>query len=89
MKMLVDPDIRCRDALWGVSAYADSKVLTTVVPTAMIFDDHDIRDDWNTSQSWREEMAATDWWHDRIVGGLAFVLLLSGEWLLRKQQGLV
>ena len=23
------------------------------VPTAMIFDDHDVRDDWNTSQVWR------------------------------------
>jgi hypothetical protein len=37
----------------------------------MIFDDHDVRDDWNTSHSWREDMQSTDWWHDRIVGGLA------------------
>ncbi len=37
----------------------------------MIFDDHDIRDDWNTSASWRRDMWATDWWRDRIVGGLA------------------
>ena len=26
------------------------------VPSAMIFDDHDIHDDWNTSISWLEEM---------------------------------
>ena len=38
---------------------------------AMIFDDHDIRDDWNTSWTWRQDMEATSWWHDRIVGGLA------------------
>jgi hypothetical protein len=37
----------------------------------MIFDDHDIRDDWNTSWSWRQQMESTSWWHDRIVGGLA------------------
>ncbi len=37
----------------------------------MIFDDHDIRDDWNTSWSWRQDMEATTWWHDRVVGGLA------------------
>ena len=37
----------------------------------MIFDDHDIRDDWNTSLSWKEEMEATSWWHGRIVAGLA------------------
>ena len=37
----------------------------------MIFDDHDIRDDWNTSAQWRREIARLPWWHDRIVGGLA------------------
>ncbi len=45
--------------------------LLSTVPSAMIFDDHDIRDDWNTSQSWRREMEATSWWHGRIVAGLA------------------
>ncbi|GAA1141499.1 alkaline phosphatase D family protein [Nocardioides aquiterrae] len=44
--------------------------LLSTLPSAMIFDDHDIRDDWNTSWSWKQRMAATDWWHDRIVGGL-------------------
>ena len=44
-------------------------VLSTV-SSAMIFDDHDIRDDWNTSRAWREQMAATSWWQGRIVGGL-------------------
>ena len=45
--------------------------LLSTVPTAMIFDDHDIRDDWNTSRLWQDDMRATSWWHDRIVGGLA------------------
>jgi hypothetical protein len=45
--------------------------LLSTLPSAMIFDDHDIRDDWNTSQAWKDEMEATDWWHGRIVGGLA------------------
>jgi PhoD-like phosphatase len=45
--------------------------LLSTLPSLMIFDDHDIRDDWNTSAQWRREMEATSWWHGRIVGGLA------------------
>jgi hypothetical protein len=44
-------------------------VLATI-PSAMIFDDHDIHDDWNTSAVWRKQMQATSWWQDRIEGGL-------------------
>ena len=44
--------------------------LLSTLPSAMIFDDHDIRDDWNTSLAWKKEMEATDWWHGRIVAGL-------------------
>jgi hypothetical protein len=40
------------------------------VPGSMIFDDHDVHDDWNTSAAWRDEMARTDWWSERIIGGL-------------------
>jgi hypothetical protein len=36
----------------------------------MIFDDHDVLDDWNTSRAWRDEMLATDWWAERITGAL-------------------
>jgi hypothetical protein len=54
-------------------AWADpaNRWVLSTVPTAMIFDDHDIRDDWNTSMDWRREMEATSWWHGRIVAGLA------------------
>ncbi|MGI8870337.1 MAG: alkaline phosphatase D family protein [Mycobacteriales bacterium] len=53
---------------WGDPAI---RWLLSTVPTAMIFDDHDVRDDWNTSESWRAEMKATDWWQERIVSGLS------------------
>ena len=45
--------------------------LLSTLPSSMIFDDHDIRDDWNTSQQWHRKMNAKPWWHQRIVGGLA------------------
>jgi hypothetical protein len=44
--------------------------LLSTLPTSMIFDDHDVHDDWNTSHAWREEMAATGWWAARITGAL-------------------
>ncbi|RAY13577.1 alkaline phosphatase family protein [Actinomadura craniellae] len=44
--------------------------LLSTVPSLMVFDDHDVRDDWNTSHAWREQVAALPWWHRRIVGGL-------------------
>jgi hypothetical protein len=45
--------------------------LFATVPTAMIFDDHEMIDDWNTSASWRGDMSEQSWWDDRITGGLA------------------
>ncbi|MCV7168422.1 alkaline phosphatase family protein [Mycobacterium manitobense] len=45
--------------------------LMSTVPTAMIFDDHDIRDDWNTSEAWRTDVKKMPWWRDRIRAGLA------------------
>jgi hypothetical protein len=54
-------------------SWSDPQVrwLMSTVPTSMIFDDHDVRDDWNTSQSWRDELEATSWWEERIVGALS------------------
>ena len=45
--------------------------LLSTLPSAMIFDDHDVRDDWNTSYAWRQDVERTGWWHERIVSGLA------------------
>ncbi|MEV7014256.1 alkaline phosphatase D family protein [Streptomyces sp. NPDC093991] len=44
--------------------------LLSTVPTCMIFDDHDVIDDWNTSASWVEDMRATSWWRERVLSGL-------------------
>ncbi|GAB2970150.1 alkaline phosphatase D family protein [Saccharothrix stipae] len=54
-------------------SWADPEIrwLMSVVPTSMIFDDHDVRDDWNTSRTWREQMATKRWWPERIRAGLA------------------
>jgi hypothetical protein len=49
-------------------AWSDPAVrwLFSVVPTAMIFDDHDVQDDWNISASWRRGHSANPWWERRI-----------------------
>ena len=44
--------------------------LLSTVSSAMIFDDHDVHDDWNTSQDWLDEWRSKPWWNERIVGGL-------------------
>ncbi|ALV35961.1 alkaline phosphatase D family protein [Streptomyces sp. CdTB01] len=44
--------------------------LLSTVPTCMIFDDHDVIDDWNTSAAWVEDMRATPWWRERLLSGL-------------------
>jgi hypothetical protein len=45
--------------------------LLSTVGTMMMFDDHDVHDDWNTSIAWLEEMRAHDWWQTRIEAALA------------------
>jgi PhoD-like phosphatase len=42
--------------------------LMSTVPSAMIFDDHDVHDDWNTSRDWVAAMRAKPWWAERIEG---------------------
>ncbi len=49
----------------------DCRWLLSTLPTAMIFDDHDIRDDWNTSAAWRAEVRKARWWQRHIRAGLA------------------
>jgi hypothetical protein len=44
--------------------------LLSTVSTSMIFDDHDVIDDWNISAAWVRDMRRTDWWDERIVGAL-------------------
>ena len=56
-----------------LESWTDPEVrwIMSTIPSCMIFDDHDIRDDWNTSHAWRVDMQATDWWQERVVGGLS------------------
>lgn len=42
--------------------------LLSTVPSTMIFDDHDMHDDWNISEAWVEKMRAKPWWNERIIG---------------------
>nr|WP_202501210.1 alkaline phosphatase D family protein [Streptomyces sp. SID5785] len=44
--------------------------LLSTVPSCMIFDDHDLIDDWNTSAAWLADMRATPWWRERLLSGL-------------------
>jgi hypothetical protein len=44
--------------------------MLSTVPSAMIFDDHDLRDDWNISADWRATMSTLAWWQRRVVAGL-------------------
>jgi PhoD-like phosphatase len=41
------------------------------VSTSMLWDDHDMSDDWNISRSWVEEMRERPWWHRRAIGCIA------------------
>jgi len=45
--------------------------LLSVLSSAMIFDDHDVHDDWNISEAWTEQMRAKPWWEERILGAYA------------------
>ncbi|GAB7190402.1 alkaline phosphatase D family protein [Kineococcus sp. NUM-3379] len=53
---------------WGTPAV---RWLLSTVPTCMLLDDHDLRDDWNTSLTWRREVTGEAWWRDRVVGAFA------------------
>lgn len=44
--------------------------LLSCVPSFMIFDDHDVIDDWNTSSAWRARVEQRPWWTGRIQGAL-------------------
>ncbi len=54
-------------------SWTDAQVrwLLSTIPSSMVFDDHEMIDDWNTSAAWRRRTTATDWWDERIAGGLA------------------
>jgi PhoD-like phosphatase len=58
-------------------AWSDPPIrwLLSTLPSATVFDDHDVIDDWNTSLAWVEEMRQKDWWNRRVVGAfMAYAL---------------
>jgi PhoD-like phosphatase len=76
----------------------DIRWLLSAVPSTMIFDDHEVHDDWNISDSWIEEMRTRPWWPERITGAfMAYYLYqhlgnlsppeLAAESLLHELQG--
>jgi hypothetical protein len=44
--------------------------LFSTVSLSMVWDDHDMSDDWNISRSWHEEMDRKHWWHERAIAGI-------------------
>jgi hypothetical protein len=52
---------------WSIS---EVRWLLSTVPTVMIFDDHEIHDDWNSSASWAAEMAARPRWREHLHAAL-------------------
>lgn len=44
--------------------------LLSTVPTAMIFDDHELVDNWDVSAAWVAEKRATPGWDERLTGAL-------------------
>ena len=52
-------------------SWSDPRIrwLLSTVSTSMIFDDHDMSDDWNISLSWVQEWRAKPWWRQRVVAG--------------------
>jgi hypothetical protein len=44
--------------------------LFSTVSVSMLWDDHDMSDDWNISCSWVEEMGERSWWQGRAASGI-------------------
>jgi hypothetical protein len=70
------PDAQVADYEEYTRLYAESwsdpqvRWLLSTIPSSMIFDDHEMIDDWNTSAAWRREVTGQEWWASRISGGL-------------------
>jgi hypothetical protein len=62
-------------------AWSDPPIrwLLSTVPSAMIFDDHDVIDDWNTSIDWVQDIRAKEWW-DRRIAGAFMTYVLYQHW---------
>ena len=67
-----DDYVKLYIASWGEPVI---RWLLSTVPSAMIFDDHDVHDDWNTSIEWVTGDAREGWWRKRIVAAFESYLI--------------
>jgi PhoD-like phosphatase len=44
--------------------------LLSTVSVSMLWDDHDMNDDWNISRAWLERIRRQSWWHRRATAGI-------------------
>ena len=53
-------------------SWSDPQVrwLLSNLQSSIMFDDHEMIDDWNPSAAWRREVTGKTWWNRRIAGGL-------------------
>ncbi len=51
--------------------------LLSTVPTVMVFDDHEIMDDWNSSASWLADQQSDPAWEQHLQAGLQSYLLFQ------------
>ena len=47
-------------------AHPDIRWLMATVPSAMMFDDHEVRNNWNVSESWQREALGAPGWAEQI-----------------------
>ena len=72
----VPPGLGVKDFEEYAWVYRDSwgnpviRWLLSTVPSAMVWDDHDMHDDWNISEQWVREMRREPWWHQRVEAGI-------------------
>ncbi|MGB5200283.1 MAG: alkaline phosphatase family protein, partial [Sedimenticolaceae bacterium] len=62
-----------------ITELASVRRLFAHLPVAMIFDDHDITDDWNLSREW-EEVAYDHPFSNRVIGNALIAYLLNQGW---------
>ena len=48
------------------------------IPSLMVFDDHEVIDDWNLSKPWLNEQQRLPWWASQFVGALSAYWLYQG-----------
>ena len=61
---------------WESWGEPEIRWLLSTVGTMMIFDDHDVHDDWKASAKWVREIRAEPWWSQRIRARAGVVLRL-------------